>query len=84
MGKTEKGAIWLDENMMPPYEYWQFWRNTSDEDVVKFLKYFTEINIEDLNLEMETFLIRLMCILNFLVVICNTDQPMVIKVGKVK
>ena len=49
MGKTEKGAIWLDENMMPPYEYWQFWRNTSDEDVVKFLKYFTEINIEDLN-----------------------------------
>jgi len=44
MGKTEDGAIWLDENLLSAYDYWQFWRNTSDEDVEKFLKYFTEIN----------------------------------------
>ena len=44
MGKTESGAIWLNEEMLSPYDYWQFWRNTSDEDVEKFLKYFTEIN----------------------------------------
>jgi len=44
MGKTEDGAIWLDEELLSPYDYWQFWRNTSDADVKKFLKYFTEIN----------------------------------------
>ena len=49
MGKSEKGAIWLDAELFSPYEYWQFWRNTSDEDVVKFLKYFTEIDIMSLN-----------------------------------
>ena len=48
MGKTESGAIWLDENFLSPYDYWQFWRNTSDDDVKRFLKYFTEINIDDL------------------------------------
>jgi tyrosyl-tRNA synthetase len=48
MGKTEKGAVWLDKKMFSPYEYWQFWRNTSDEDVKKFLNYFTEINTNDL------------------------------------
>ena len=49
MGKTEKGAVWLDKKMFSPYDYWQFWRNTADEDVKKFLKYFTEIKIEDLS-----------------------------------
>ena len=44
MGKTEDGAVWLDEKLLSSYDYWQFWRNTSDEDVKKFLKYFTEIN----------------------------------------
>ena len=48
MGKTESGAIWLDEEFLSPYDYWQFWRNTSDSDVKKFLKYFTEINIDEL------------------------------------
>jgi len=48
MGKTESGAIWLDEELLSPYEYWQFWRNTNDADVKKFLKYFTEIEIQDL------------------------------------
>ena len=48
MGKTESGAIWLDEEFLSPYDYWQFWRNTSDDDVKKFLKYFTEISINEL------------------------------------
>ena len=48
MGKTESGAIWLDEKLLSPYGYWQFWRNTNDEDVNRFLKYFTEIEIKDL------------------------------------
>ena len=46
MGKTESGAIWLNEELLSPYDYWQFWRNTSDGDVKRFLKYFTEISIE--------------------------------------
>ena len=49
MGKTEKGAVWLDKKMFSPYEYWQFWRNISDEDVKKFLNYFTEIETNDLS-----------------------------------
>ena len=43
MGKTEKGAIWLNEDQLPAYDYWQFWRNTDDRDVKKFLYFFTEI-----------------------------------------
>ena len=43
MGKTEKGAIWLNEDLVSPYDYWQFWRNTDDRDVKRFLKFFTEI-----------------------------------------
>ena len=40
MGKTEKGAIWLNEDQFTPYDYWQFWRNTDDRDVEKFFKNF--------------------------------------------
>ncbi len=43
MGKTEKGAVWLNEEIFSVYDYWQFWRNTDDRDVKKFLNYFTEI-----------------------------------------
>ena len=43
MGKTEKGAIWLNEDLFSPYDYWQFWRNTDDLDVKKFLYFFTDI-----------------------------------------
>ena len=43
MGKSENGAIWLDEKLLSAYNYWQFWRNTDDRDVVKFLKIFTDL-----------------------------------------
>jgi len=49
MGKTESGAIWLDDELLSAYDYWQFWRNTSDDDVKRFLKLFTEININELD-----------------------------------
>ena len=49
MGKTESGAIWLDEKFLSSYEYWQFWRNTDDRDVVKFLKVFTDLEINEIN-----------------------------------
>ncbi len=49
MGKTEKGAIWLDKKLLKPYDYWQFWRNTDDKDVFKFLKMFTDIDINQLD-----------------------------------
>ena len=48
MGKTENGAIWLNEDLLSPYDYWQFWRNTSDNDVKRFLQYFTEIDINEI------------------------------------
>ena len=49
MGKSEKGAIWLNKEMFSPYDYWQFWRNTADNDVERFLKFFTDIKIEQIN-----------------------------------
>ena len=49
MGKTEKGAIWLNENLLSPYDYWQFWRNTDDRDVKKFLNFFTDIDPKKIN-----------------------------------
>ena len=48
MGKTETGAIWLDKNYLSPYDYWQFWRNIDDRDVIKFLKIFTDLEIEEI------------------------------------
>ena len=49
MGKTETGAIWLDKKLLSPYDYWQFWRNIDDRDVIKFLKMFTDLNIDEIN-----------------------------------
>ncbi len=49
MGKTENGAIWLDKKNLSAYDYWQFWRNTDDRDVVKFLKMFTEVKTEEID-----------------------------------
>jgi len=48
MGKTEKGAIWLNEDLLSAYDYWQFWRNTDDRDVKRFLNFFTEIDLQEL------------------------------------
>ena len=48
MGKTEKGAVWLDEKLFSSYDYWQFWRNSDDKDVARFLKFFTDININEI------------------------------------
>ncbi len=48
MGKSENGAIWLDEKYLSAYDYWQFWRNVDDRDVVKFLKMFTDIETKEI------------------------------------
>ena len=47
MGKSASGAIWLNSDMLSPYEFWQFWRNTTDADVGRFLKLYTELPVED-------------------------------------
>jgi len=47
MGKTAQGAVWLEEQSLSPYDYWQFWRNTQDADVGRFLKHFTDLPLED-------------------------------------
>ena len=49
MGKTEKGAVWLNQELFSPYDYWQFWRNTDDRDVKRFLNFFTEIDTLRIN-----------------------------------
>ena len=49
MGKTETGAVWLDEKLLSSYDYWQFWRNIDDRDVIKFLKMFTDLNSEEID-----------------------------------
>ncbi len=49
MGKTETGAVWLDKKLLSSYDFWQFWRNVDDKDVIKFLKMFTDLNIEEIN-----------------------------------
>ncbi|NIJ32089.1 tyrosine--tRNA ligase [Sphingomonas oligoaromativorans] len=47
MGKTAKGAVWLNADALPPYDYWQFWRNTQDADVGRFLRLFTDLSMDD-------------------------------------
>ena len=49
MGKTADGAVWLDKKLLSPYDYWQFWRNTDDRDVVKFLNFFTDLEVNEIN-----------------------------------
>jgi len=49
MGKTEKGAVWLNKNMLSAYDYWQFWRNTNDDDVIRFLKIFTDLKFNKID-----------------------------------
>ncbi len=47
MGKSQGGAVWLNGDMLSPYEFWQFWRNTTDADVSRFLKIFTELPVDE-------------------------------------
>jgi tyrosyl-tRNA synthetase len=49
MGKTASGAVWLNADQVSPYEYWQYWRNTDDGDVVRFLKLFTVLSLDEID-----------------------------------
>lgn len=49
MGKTQNGAVWLSEDKLSSYDYYQFWRNTEDNDVIKFLKMFTDLPLEEIS-----------------------------------
>jgi tyrosyl-tRNA synthetase len=49
MGKTAAGAVWLNADQVSPYEYWQYWRNTEDADVVRFLKLFTVLPLDEID-----------------------------------
>jgi tyrosyl-tRNA synthetase len=49
MGKTEQGAVWLNPELMSDYDFWQFWRNTHDDDVVRFLKLFTDLPLSEID-----------------------------------
>lgn len=49
MGKTANGAVWLSENLVSAYDYYQFWRNTDDQDVIKFLKLFTDLRLTEID-----------------------------------
>ena len=48
MGKTAQGAVWLSGDLLSPYDYWQFWRNSQDADVGKFLRLFTDIPLDEI------------------------------------
>lgn len=48
MGKTAQGAVWLNDDMLPVYDYWQFWRNTEDADIGRFLRLFTELPLDEI------------------------------------
>jgi tyrosyl-tRNA synthetase len=48
MGKTAQGAVWLNADRLPPYDYWQFWRNTEDDDVGRFLRLFTDLPLAEI------------------------------------
>jgi tyrosyl-tRNA synthetase len=48
MGKTAKGAVWLSKEMLSPYEFWQYWRNVDDADVIKLMYLFTDLNVEEI------------------------------------
>ena len=48
MGKTARGAVWLRADRLPPFDYWQFWRNTEDADVGRFLRLFTDLPLDEI------------------------------------
>jgi len=63
MGKSENGAIWLDKKLLSAYEYWQFWRNTDDRDVIKFLKIFTDLENDKIEKEKDNDINKLKILL---------------------
>lgn len=48
MGKTEGGTVWLDESMLSPFDFWQYWRNVDDKDVIKLMKLFTDLSLDEI------------------------------------
>ncbi len=48
MGKTESGTVWLDGDMLKPYDYWQYFRNIDDQDIGRFLRFFTDLPIDEI------------------------------------
>ncbi|MBS1240196.1 MAG: tyrS, partial [Proteobacteria bacterium] len=48
MGKTASGAVWLNEDQLPAYDFWQYWRNTDDRDVGRFLRLFTDLPLDEI------------------------------------
>ena len=48
MGKSESGTVWLDENLLSPLDFWQYWRNVDDKDVIKLMKLFTDLSIDEI------------------------------------
>ena len=48
MGKTADGAVWLNSDLLSPFDYWQFWRNTADADVGRFMRLFTDLSLEQI------------------------------------
>ena len=50
MGKSESGTVWLDENMLSPLDFWQYWRNVDDKDVIKLMKLFTDLSIDEIEI----------------------------------
>ncbi len=48
MGKTEGGTVWLDETLLSPFDFWQYWRNVDDKDVIKLMKLFTDLSIDEI------------------------------------
>jgi tyrosyl-tRNA synthetase len=49
MGKSASGAVWLNGTLLAPYDYWQFWRNVEDRDVLRFMKLYTDLTLEEIN-----------------------------------
>ncbi len=49
MGKTADGAVWLNKDMLSPYDYWQYWRNSEDADVGRFMRLFTDLSLDEIN-----------------------------------
>lgn len=49
MGKSEEGAIWLNKEALSPFSYWQYWRNTEDADVIRFLKFYTDLSVSEID-----------------------------------